>query len=462
MMASASQYERARQQTIEKNQEILNSLGLNALKLKTDKKKSAKRKAPERSIVPPRDRSKRLAGLDSDGNPLPPKPEIKTFAQEQATGRTRRDPFLGELDIIDHTWDEELNEDEDKASRKEAKRILKMPNSSKKAYKKEALLSHKIEEDNVAKVVPNRIYSMAMHTANNTVAVLAGDAGGVLGIWVKQGGTSSFSQFHFHVRPISSIILSQYDESKVLTSSYDGLIRGLDLTSEKSLELGKCDDEDIIFAVDKFDNSPSTFVASLGSGKAVFVDTRGRSKKQMSWTAHERARHVHVNQHNDNYLSTCGNSSVRIWDIRKLGSKKKMTPLSSLPHGKSVSSAFWSPLTGNKLVTTCKDDFIRVYQNLTDGKGEQPKFSIKHNNNTGRWLTTFKAIWEPRGEDKIIVGSMEKVRGIDILSASSGKRIQRLTNTDVQGSVSSLHACSTNFNQIAGGNASGKVFLWSR
>ena len=43
----------------------------------------------------------------------------------------------------------------------------------------------KIDEDGVAKVVPERIFSLAMHPAEDKTMVLAGDKWGVVGVWDK-------------------------------------------------------------------------------------------------------------------------------------------------------------------------------------------------------------------------------------------------------------------------------------
>ena len=39
--------------------------------------------------------------------------------------------------------------------------------------------------------------------------------------------------------------------------------------------------------------------------------------------------------------------------------------------------------------------------------------SVSHNNQTGRWLTTFKAEWHPLRDDLFFVGSMNRPRQID-------------------------------------------------
>ena len=38
--------------------------------------------------------------------------------------------------------------------------------------------------------------------------------------------------------------------------------------------------------------------------------------------------------------------------------------------------------------------------------------SIHHNNNTGRWLSVFKAVWHPAMEDVVAVGSLARPRQV--------------------------------------------------
>ena len=81
-----------------------------------------------------------------------------------------------------------------------------------------------------------------------------------------------------------------------------------------------------------------------------------------------------------------------LFDMRgKNDSKNLIQPLTKLMgHTKSISSAFFSPLTGEKLATVCYDNKIRIYD-LKEQKAEKnPSVAFYHNNNTGRWLSTFK------------------------------------------------------------------------
>ena len=72
---------------------------------------------------------------------------------------------------------------------------------------------------------------------------------------------------------------------------------------------------------------------------------------------------------------------------------KSLSPVSTLiGHSKSISSAFFSPVSGKSVVTVSYDNKIRLFD-VDQKSGEIPaRRQLHHINETGRWLTTFK-VW---------------------------------------------------------------------
>lgn len=221
------------------------------------------------------------------------------------------------------------------------------------------------------------------------------------------------------------------------------------------------------------DPSGGLLYAGMNDGTLQIADPRAssiggarRSTAARAMSLHEKKiAHVHLNPAKPHLLATSNDLTVAVWDVRMLSGKggpKKKDPR-KLASGKSVTSAYWSPVTGNKLLTTCKDDRLRIWnlEAAADFAKPKPRFQIRHNNNTGRWLTAFKAVWQPGSEERFGYGSMERPRGIDFFSASKGTPVHRLSNPDVQGAISSLHAFHPTKLVLAGGNSSGRVYLWS-
>ncbi len=140
------------------------------------------------------------------------------------------------------------------------------------------------------------------------------------------------------------------------------------------------------------------------SGQIGHVDARVSNLKTVAdLKVYDKVSPKMVNVHpvNTNLFVTPSNKGdCCIFDLRSAGSsKKQMKPLvSMLGHTKALSSAFFNRVTGNKVVTAAYDNKIRLYDTTeigTGGRDIKPYKSISHNNQTGRWLTTFKVFSDP-------------------------------------------------------------------
>ena len=155
-----------------------------------------------------------------------------------------------------------------------------------------------------------------------------------------------------------------------------------------------------------------------------------------------------------------------MWDVRacgeklSAGGKGKFKPVSTLEHGLSVTAARFSA-DGNRLLTTCNDDVLRVYEDGTGGGWAKPAselYAVKHNNKTGRYLTPFQAEWIASSNDVFVCGSLGQPRGLDVHSCD-GAPMGRLEHDNVT-SVLSLVACHPTLPVLVSENASGKCFVW--
>ncbi|XP_004977619.1 DNA damage-binding protein CMR1 isoform X1 [Setaria italica] len=90
---------------------------------------------------------------------------------------------------------------------------------------------------------------------------------------------------------------------------------------------------------------------------------------------------------------------------------------------------------------------------------------LDHNNRTGRWLSTFKAIWS-WSDSNLFVGNMKRV--IDVISVD---RSEKSLSTSYTASLESEHMTAIpcrfllhpyKVGHLAGASSSGKVFLWTR
>ena len=139
-----------------------------------------------------------------------------------------------------------------------------------------------------------------------------------------------------------------------------------------------------------------------------------------------------------------------------------MSPVSELlGHTRSLSCSFFSPISGNQVVTMCTDDKIRLF-NTSDIKATlTPQCQIRHNNNTGRWLTPFRAAWHPSLDGMLVTGSMERPRQIEVWQTKTGslENVKKLMGDDL-GSVCSLVGIHPSHEVITGANSSGRVHVF--
>ncbi|NXY49761.1 WDR76 protein, partial [Ceuthmochares aereus] len=297
-----------------------------------------------------------------------------------------------------------------------------------------------LREENIKKVVKSRVSSMAIHPSESILFVAAGDKIGQIGLWnvdcKSEEGAHVFVPHNFlvscmHFSPFNPAhLLSLSNETlrcgDVTRAVFDEICRGEDLSSFAFLE-----------------DTASTAVVGHWDGKITLVDRRtpGTSPELSADIGFKRTRTVHVHPVNKQYFLAAGSVDVCIYDVRCLkptGNK----PVSTLKgHTKSVASAYFSPVTGNRVVTVCADDMLR------------------HNNNTGRWLTRFQAVWDPKQEDCFVVGSMARPRQIQVFQ-DTGKLLHSFSNLDCLGSVCSINIVHPTKNILVGGNSSGRLHVF--
>ncbi|KAK7217603.1 hypothetical protein V2G26_005606 [Clonostachys chloroleuca] len=133
----------------------------------------------------------------------------------------------------------------------------------------------------------------------------------------------------------------------------------------------------------------------------------------------------------------------------------------------SVSHASWSP--GGHVATSSYDDTIKIYD-FSDSsswkagheigpKAMKPAHQVRHNNQTGRWVTILKPQWQRRPNDgiqKFVIGNMN--RFVDVF-ASDGSQLAQLDGEGISAVPAVAHFHPSQ-DWVAGGTASGKLCLW--
>jgi len=83
----------------------------------------------------------------------------------------------------------------------------------------------------------------------------------------------------------------------------------------------------------------------------------------------------------------------------------------------------------------------------------------RHNNNTGRWLTRFRAVWDPKQEQCFVVGSMARPRQVEVFQ-DTGVLLHAFCSPECLGSVCSINAFHPTRNVLVGGNSSGRLHVF--
>ncbi|XP_068962020.1 WD repeat-containing protein 76 isoform X1 [Petaurus breviceps papuanus] len=462
-----SAYEKKRLKNISENAEFFASLHLveTAARLREmiTKRPShgIKRKKPKKAedeIVCRR--SMRLLKVDPSGVPLPdPSPQPESVVDQY----TRLPP--GPLEMIP-----ENQTGENEMFRGVLQMWMKISQPRNKSTKKlsnvkryqASLTGMVISEDTVCKVTQSRICSMAIHPSETRTLVAAGDKLGQVGLWdlTQQPRENGIFTFILHSQIVSCLNFSPANPAHLLSLSYDGTLRCGDFTRAVFEEVYRNEERDFSY-FDFLGDDASTLIVGHWDASVAIVDRRtpGTSYEQFFNSHMSSIRTLQVHPMNRCYFIAAGARDVHIYDLRYLKSKG-MKPLISLTeHMKSLASAYFSPVTGNRVVTTCADDNLRVFDTSCMSSEIPLLTRVRHNNNTGRWLTRFRAVWDPKQEDCFIVGSMARPRSIDVFH-ESGELVHSFMDGECLASVCSISVMHPTQNILAGGNSSGRIHVF--
>uniref|UniRef100_A0A665U3T0 WD repeat-containing protein 76 n=1 Tax=Echeneis naucrates TaxID=173247 RepID=A0A665U3T0_ECHNA len=322
------------------------------------------------------------------------------------------------------------------------------------------LKNMRITEDKVAKVVKDRILSATFHPCNSSLLMAAGDKWGRVGLWNLDGGwgDDGVLLFHPHTRSVGCLAFSRAQPTQLLTLSYDGSLRCMDV--EKTVFDDVYDIEDGLKTFDFMSHDCSTLVVGNWFGEVAIVDRRtpGNSHESIHSLDPKTLRCVSVHPSQRQYFAV---AESNIYDSRCL-KKTNSQPVSQL-HGHSLSifGAYFSPCTGNRLLTSCMDNCIRVYD--TSAMTTQSPLLTKiryHHMQTGRWLSKLSAVWDPKQEDCFVVGSMTKPRRVQVFH-ESGQLQHSFMDEEKFNTVLSITAFHPTRNALLGGNASGRLHVFS-
>ncbi|XP_025328744.1 WD repeat-containing protein 76 isoform X3 [Canis lupus dingo] len=463
-----SPYERKRLKNISENANFFASLQLSesAARLREMIKRrqppASKRKKPKkRENETGCRRSMRLLKVDPSGVSLPATPTQPTLIEDE-------NPMLppGPLEMTPENQDADSElfkrflqtwAEVSKTSGKNTEKDL--PNI--KSYKAN-LNGMVINEDTVRKVTKGSVFSVALHPSEIRTLVAAGAKSGQVGLWdlTHQSKEDGVYVFQPHSQPVSCLYFSPANPAHILSLSYDGTLRCGDFSRAIFEEVYR-DERSSFSSFDFLGEDASTLIVGHWNGNISLVDRRtpGTSYEKLINSSLRKIRTVHVHPVHRQYFITAGLRDTHIYDTRHLNLRGSQPLISLTEHTKSIASAYFSPLTGNKVVTTCADCKLRIFDSSCISSEIPLLTTIRHNTITGRWLTRFQAVWDPKQEDCIIVGSMAHPRRVEIFH-ETGKQVHSFFGGECLVSVCSINAMHPTRYILAGGNSSGKVHVF--
>ncbi|TIB34551.1 hypothetical protein E3P84_01765 [Wallemia ichthyophaga] len=345
----------------------------------------------------------------------------------------------------------------------------------------------------IQKVTSNRIHSMQYHPDKESDLVFAGDKYGQLGIlkYDADKDTAQIWRLQPHVigSPISCIRFDASDSRKAFTTSYDCTIRQLDFESGLSTQLFRSNDgyeqetNRLITHLDIPHQTPSLLHAADNGGGLSLKDMRESRDRGVRYVlSKNKLGSVSINPSNEQQVCVASNDhAVRIFDMRMVkkhcntlepitededdlpyyDNREEIGMLHRTIHGKAVTSAYYSP-TGSNILSTSFDNTVKVFDDKLNVVN-----SIKHNNETGRWLSVFRMQWINPAPwtgvpTSFITPSMKRSLEMWTMGdrAPSADLVDTENITAVPAVVSAKPFTGLDDLSIAGGNGSGKVVLF--
>ncbi|KAL9603697.1 MAG: hypothetical protein Q9219_001016 [cf. Caloplaca sp. 3 TL-2023] len=483
------------------------------------KKKTTVKKIKE--DVVPRRTSSRIAGIEADSEVAKRKAEDEYVAAQEAA-KVKRQRVSGPLDLSEvqvagKGWNRDENFLVDVAARGANPYVRTFGEEEVKETTDKELraLREKMSglelydgfEPNRIKITPERIYSLGFHPVAEKPLVFAGDKLGNLGIFDGSQSSSSSSplkretvkredqddedddddeeddlepnitSFHLHTRTISSFQFSPHNSSHLYTSSYDSSLRLLDLTKSSSEEIYAPEDTSLdepISGVEMDPHTPHLLYFSRLDGHLGRTDTRAppHSAVDVYQLSEKKIGGFSLNPSCPHFIATASlDRTMRIWDLRKLSGKKGGPQLPALcgEHESRLSVSHAAFNSAGQVATASYDDTIKVHsfegmggwspgRDLT-AKEIEPSAIIRHNNQTGRWVTILRAQWQLHPSDSVqrfCIGNMN--RFVDIYT-SRGEQLAQLGGEGITAVPAVAQFHPTN-DWVAAGTASGKLCLW--
>ncbi|KAL5985451.1 hypothetical protein ACLOJK_027435 [Asimina triloba] len=211
-----------------------------------------------------------------------------------------------------------------------------------------------LKQENVARLVPSRIFTVGFFPFVGRTVIFAGDKGGNVGFWdvdCEERAGNGLYLYSPHSAPVSGILV-QHFLTKIFTSSYDGFIRLMNITEETFNMVYS--GNDAIFSISQRPLDVNSLYFGEGQGMLKAWDERA-GKIASEYELHDRRiNSIDFSTANTNLMATSSTDATAcLWDVRRIGRNQPQC-IKTVHHKRAVHSAYFSP-SGSCLATTSFD-----------------------------------------------------------------------------------------------------------
>lgn len=318
-----------------------------------------------------------------------------------------------------------------------------------------------------------RVTCLEFHPTKNNI-LLSGDKKGQVGVWDFDKVHERMVYQNIHTCIVNNMRFKSTNDGMVYAASSDGTISSTDLETGMSSSLMNLNPNGwqgpsnwrMLYGMD-INSEKGVVLVADNFGFLYMLDTRSNSKIGEAILIHKKGSKVvglHCNPVQPELLLSCGNDHfARIWDMRQL---KAGSSLSDLAHKRVVNSAYFSPLSGSKILTTSQDNRLRIWDSIF-GNLDSPSREIVHSHDFNRHLTPFRAEWDPKDptESLAVIGRYisENYNGaalhpIDFIDISTGQLVAEVMDPNIT-TISPVNKLHPRDDILASGS-SRSLFIW--
>ncbi|XP_022752649.1 protein DAMAGED DNA-BINDING 2 [Durio zibethinus] len=318
-----------------------------------------------------------------------------------------------------------------------------------------------------------RVTCLEFHPTNNHI-LLSGDKKGQLGVWdfAKVHEKTVYGNIHSCI--LNNMRFSPANDGTIYAASSDGTISCTDLETGISSSLINLNPDGwqgpaswrMLYGMD-INSEKSVVLVADNFGFLYLVDARSNSQTGKAIMIHKKGSKVvglHCNPFQPDLLLSCGNDHfARLWDMRRL---EAGSSLCNLEHRRVVNSAYFSPLSGCKILTTSQDNRLRIWDSIF-GNLDSPSREIVHSHDFNRHLTPFRAEWDPKdpSESLAVIGRYisENYNGtalhpIDFIDINTGQLVAEVMDPNIT-TITPVNKLHPRDDVLASGS-SRSLFIW--